>query len=92
MKTDVERIAKEYAHAYELGFLQGAEYGRTANKWISIKEQKPAIMEDDTISEWLFVKTANGERLVGHMFKDGRFTSAHTGVEIHNVTHWMYQD
>lgn len=88
---EIENIAKEYAHAYESGFLQGVEYGRT-HKWISIKEQKPVIIQDDTISEWLFVKTADGERLVGHMHKDGRFTASHTGAEIYNVTHWMYRD
>lgn len=91
MNKETNKVAKEYAHAYELGFLQGVEYGRT-HKWISVKEQKPAIIQDNTISEWLFVKTADGLNLVGHMYKDGRFTASHTGAEIHNVTHWMYQE
>ena len=86
-----EKVAKEFASAYEAGFLQGVKYGYNL-KWIKLKEEKPAIIKGNDISEWLFIRKADGEHTIGHMFADGRFTEAHTGAQITNVSHWMYME
>ena len=75
--------------AYEIGFIEGAEWADSHPAWVSVEERLPKITIDGWRSEDVFFATDDSKSHFGFYSNKGVWFSSVYGFNGHQATHWM---